>query len=170
MNGVLNPYEVYSKGYISGIKESNIQPNSIDLTVANVYTMNGTLVLYENENNRRQLPEYTELKTFMYDGVEMFKLEPGTRFQIEFNEKLALPNDICGITLVRSSMAKSGCTGENGLFDSGYHGACGMMVQVQAESYIEVGASIAQMIFFKAEASRMYNGFYQGTESPMEWV
>ena len=67
-------------------------------------------------------------------------------------------------------MAKSGCTGENGLFDSGYQGACGMMVSVQEESYIEVGASIAQMLFFYTEASRLYDGFYQGTTSPSEWV
>ena len=67
-------------------------------------------------------------------------------------------------------MAKSGCTGENGLFDRGYQGAGGMMVSVQAESYIEVGASIAQMLFFEADSSKLYNGFYQGTNSPMEWV
>jgi len=44
-----------------------------------------------------------------------------------------------------------------------------MMVQVQAESFIEVGASIAQMIFFTASTSREYNGFYQGSIGPEEW-
>lgn len=99
----------------------------------------------------------------------MYKLEPGQRYQIEFKEQLSLPNDICALTLVRSSMAKSGCTGENGLFDSGYQGGTGMMVSVQDESYIQVGASIAQMIFFETESSRPYNGYYQNTKSPLEW-
>lgn len=166
---IISPKEITRNRYITGVREDNIQPNSIDLTVSKVYTINGTLVLFASKENRRQLPDYAELKTFLYEGVEMYKLEPGQRYQIEFNEKLNLPKDICGLTLVRSSMAKSGCTGENGLFDSGYKGACGMMVQVQAESYIEVGASIAQMIFFETEASKMYNGFYQNTDSPMEW-
>ena len=176
MNGIINPVKIVTNNFISGVNPDNIQPNSIDLTVSNVYTINGTLVLFADKKNRRQLPEYTPLKSFSYpvdiefkNSVEMFKLEPGIRYQIEFNEILDLPSNVCGITLVRSSMAKSGCTGENGLFDSGYKGACGMMVQVQAESYIEVGASIAQMIFFETEASKMYNGFYQNTDSPMEW-
>lgn len=169
MNGVINPSTVVEKEFITGVNPENIQPNSIDLTVSKVYTINGTLVLYANKENRRKLPEYTELRPFNYDGVNMYKLEPGIRYQIEFNETLDLDNTLCGITLVRSSMAKSGCTGENGLFDSGYQGACGMMVQVQAESYIEVGASIAQMIFLNSETTKTYNGFYQGTNSPMEW-
>jgi len=169
MHGVINPSYIHRWGFIEGIQEGNIQPNSIDLTVSKVYTINGTLVLYANKETRRKLPEYSEMKPFLYEGVEMYRLEPGIRYQIEFNEQLSLPDYICGITLVRSSMAKSGCTGENGLFDSGYKGACGMMVQVQAESYIEVGASIAQMIFMSADASKMYDGFYQNTQSPMEW-
>jgi len=169
MMGVIDPHDVVATGCISGVREENIQPNSVDLTVSKIYTINGTLVLYANKENRRKLPEYTEMKSFLYEGVEMYKLEPGIRYQVEFNEQLKLNDTLCGITLVRSSMAKSGCTGENGLFDSGYEGACGMMVQVQAESYIEVGASIAQMIFLTSETSKTYNGFYQGTNSPMEW-
>jgi len=170
MDAVINPLEIVYSGYIKNVKPENIQPNSIDLTVASVYTITGSLVLFANKENKRRLPEYHSLKTFPFEGVEMFKLEPGYRYQIEFNEVLNLPSSVCGLTLVRSSMAKSGCTGENGLFDSGYQGACGMMVSVQEESYIEVGASIAQMLFFYTEASRLYDGFYQGTTSPSEWV
>ena len=170
MNGIINPQKVITLGYIKDFKPENVQPNSIDLSVASVYTINGSLVLFADKKNKRQLPEYAPMKTFSYEGVEMFKLEPGQRYQVEFNEKLHLGDTVCGLTLVRSSMAKSGCTGENGLFDSGYQGACGMMVSVQEESYIEVGASIAQMLFFYTEASKLYNGFYQGTTSPSEWV
>ena len=99
----------------------------------------------------------------------MYRLHPATRYQVEFTAKLNLPEHLCGITLVRSTMAKSGCTGENGLFDSGYEGGCGMMVSVQTESYIEQGASIAQMIFLAANSSKMYSGFYQGSNGPLEW-
>jgi len=167
MNGILNPLSVIN--YVDNFKLENVQPNSLDLTVSTVYTISGPLVLFAGKEKRRQLPEYSPLKTFLYEGVEMFKLEPGNRYQIEFSEILNLPDNICAITLVRSSMAKSGCNGENGLFDSGYHGPCGMMVSVQEESYIELGASIAQMLFFSTEASRMYEGFYMGTKTPMEW-
>lgn len=170
MVGIINPYSAVAKGYISNVKLDNIQPNSIDLTVNSVYTINGPLILFADKSNRRRLPEYSVMKTFQFEGVEMYKLEPGIRYQIEFREMLNLPPDVCGLTLVRSTMAKSGCTGENGLFDSGYQGASGMMVSVQAESYIEVGSSIAQMLFFSTETSKVYEGFYQGSNGPMEWV
>lgn len=169
MTGILNPYEVTQRGWISNFSPDNVQPNSIDLTVDKVYTMSGTLVLYKDTTSRK-LPEYTPLRTFTYEGLEMYKLEPGQRYQIEFREQLSLPDNVCALTLVRSSMAKSGCTGENGLFDSGYRGGTGMMVSVQDESYIQVGASIAQMIFLEASSSKPYNGYYQNTRSPMEWV
>jgi len=169
MAGILNPLKVVERGCISGVNPNNIQPNSIDLTVDKVFTMSGTLVLYK-DSTERKLPDYTPLKTFTYEGLEMYKLEPGQRYQIEFKEQLKLPEDICALTLVRSSMAKSGCTGENGLFDSGYSGGTGMMVSVQDESYIQVGASIAQMIFFEVESSRPYNGYYQNSTSPLEWA
>lgn len=168
MTGILNPSEITQRGWINNFSSDNIQPNSIDLRVDKVYTMNGTLVLYKDTINRK-LPEYTPLKTFTYEGLEMYKLEPGQRYQIEFKELLSLPDNVCALTLVRSSMAKSGCTGENGLFDSGYRGGTGMMVSVQDTSYIEVGASIAQMIFFEASSSRPYNGYYQDSRSPLEW-
>jgi len=167
--GVLNPEEVVRKGYISKTISDRIQPNSIDLTVQNVYVISGPLILFADKETKRQLPEYNLIKPFPYEGREMYLLEPGIRYQVEFNETLSFDTSICGITLVRSTMAKSGCSGENGLFDSGYHGACGMMVSVQTPSYIEVGSSIAQMIFFSTNSSKVYNGFYQGSESPMEW-
>ena len=166
---IIDPFEVVSKGYIGRAKLENIQPNSIDLTLAQVYEIEGPLVLFANKENRRRLPQYKLIKPFPYEGVDMYQLEPGKRYQAEFNELLQLPEDICALTLVRSTMAKSGCTGENGLFDSGYRGATGMMVSVQTESFIEIGACIAQMIFFKAETSKTYDGFYQGALTPLEW-
>ena len=169
MTSVLNPNDVIERGCITNYNPDNVQPNSIDLTVDKVYTMNGTLVLYKDTTSRK-LPDYTPLKTFTYEGLEMYKLEPGQRYQIEFREQLNLHSNVCALTLVRSSMAKSGCTGENGLFDSGYCGGTGMMVSVQDESYIQVGASIAQMIFLEASTSKTYNGYYQNTTSPMEWA
>ena len=171
MQGILNPEKVVNLGYIHQVRAEDIQPNSIDLRVLDIYEIKGNLVLFADKNNRRELPEYHLIQPFPYgDGFKMYKLEPGKRYQVEFEALLDLPQDVCAITLVRSTMAKSGCTGENGLFDSGYKGACGMMIAVQAESYIEEYAPIAQMVFFGAESSKLYNGFYQGTNSPLEWL
>lgn len=168
---VANPSQLIGNA-ISIVPQSQIQPNSIDLTVNKVYEIRGTLALFK-ESHRRQLPEYFSVHPFTIEYPEgpskMFVLEPGKRYQVEFAEKLTIPEDLCGITLVRSTMAKSGCSGENGLFDSGYTGPCGMMISVQDNCYVEEGAAIAQMIFLGASSHKLYDGFYQDTSSPMEW-
>ena len=73
MNGIINPVKIVTNNFISGVNPDNIQPNSIDLTVSNVYTINGTLVLFADKKNRRQLPEYTPLKSFSYPVDIEFK-------------------------------------------------------------------------------------------------
>ena len=168
--GVINPEHAIALGIIKGPLFEDIQPNSIDLRVSEIYEIQGNLVLYANRN-QRELPQYSPIKKFPYSNSvpNMYKLNPGHRYQIEFNAQLEIPADICGVTMVRSTMAKSGCSGENGLFDSGYRGGCGMMISVQSPTYIELDAPVAQILFFKAESHRLYNGFYQGGTSPLEW-
>jgi len=166
---IVDPQVVVDREFITGVKPENIQPNSIDLSINEIFTIHGALTLYADKE--RELPYYKPIEPFInFRNKKMYKLEPGKRYQVEFNEKLNLPGNLCGLTLVRSSMAKSGCTGENGLFDSGYKGSCGMMVSVQEESFVEVGACIAQMLFFEADSSKLYEGFYQNMDSPFDWA
>lgn len=169
--GVVDPRLVSKLGIVQGHAERQIQGNSIDLTVKDVFLIQGGVVLYSD--GRRELPAYSPVvpyKPYSLEGQSWYKLEPDSLYQIEFNETVKIPDYLCGITLVRSTMAKSGCSGENGLFDSGYQGSTGMMVSVESESHIEVGASIAQMIFYRSNARRAkYKGHYQGLNGPLEW-
>lgn len=164
--GVLNPRYVIERGAISNYSPERIQGNSIDLRVNRVFRIDGGITIYEN--NERVLPPYEEITPF-HDprvdqsdrrDVEMFSFSRDHLYQVEFFEKVALPEDICAITILRSSLFKSGASGETGLFDSGYEGETGMSLNVKFDSYIERGSAVAQMIFFSTSSAKLYDGRY----------
>ena len=162
--GVLDPRVVVAHG-VMNVKPELIRGNSIDLTVREVYVVQGGVTL--RADGSRQLPAYS-LVTPDHEGF--YALDPATVYQFEFEQSVDLPHWMCGITMIRSSMAKSGCSGENGLFDSGYRGSTGMMIRVGHRSYVQRGAAVAQMVFFRAHAEgALYEGFYQETSGPSEW-
>jgi dUTP pyrophosphatase len=174
--GVLSPREMIQRNVIQNYDPEKIQGNSIDLRVKDVFQIDGGIVLHKNGD--RELPPYRRVKSFSAprvgkqtnEGPEecfYFKLEPQHLYQIEFEEQVTIPLDVCSITVLRSSMFKSGASGESGLFDSGYSGQTGMTIAVKFESLVEVGAAVAQMIFFSADAAKPYAGYYQQNSS---WV
>ncbi len=128
--GVADPRLVVRAGFIQDVSPKQLQGNSIDLKVKDVFRIDGGISLYRS--GKRELPEYVIQN---YNPVDfMYKLDPQHLYQIEFEETVALPWYLCGITLIRSSMAKSGCSGESGLYDSGYAGSTGMSVSVKFAS------------------------------------
>lgn len=162
---VLNPRDLVEQGIVTGVQESCISGNSIDLCIKEVFEITQGIVLHKDGS--RRLPDYhratTVARSLHKDGVgrDYWQFVSGKLYQVEFTEQVSLPPDIAGITLMRSSMFKSGAAGEPGLFDSGYTGGTGMSVSVKFTSMVEVGAPIAQMIFLRSDASKSYNGYYQ---------
>lgn len=134
--------------------EKSFQPNSYDLQTWAVYEICGGVTLYADGS--KELPEYRA--TEPEDGF--FTLVPDVLYQVEAHETVKMPHNICGISIMRSSMAKSGASGEIGLYDSGYQGSLGMTVKVKHECRIQEGASIAQVLFFGAMSSHLYEGEY----------
>jgi len=172
--GVLDPRHIVKAGIIEGVEDRLIQGNSIDLTVDSVYEIVGGLTM--RKDGSRILPSYLRIhpmSIYSKEGLPIFNgwtLVSGGLYQVEFEQKLHLPSYVCGMTLVRSSMAKSGSSGENGLFDSGYSGSVGMMIQVKHSTKLECGSAIAQMVFMRANAKRaLYRGHYQRKDGPNEW-
>lgn len=141
--------------HLSGALEGNVQPNSIDLRINEVFVIGSGLVLWED--GRRKLPEYTKIEPS--DG--WFTLSPTELYQVEFMESIQVPSGVCGITLLRSTMFKSGASGESGLYDTGYRGGVGMTISVKHPVSIQQGARVAQILFFEAQESSQYRGYYQ---------
>lgn len=146
----LEEYIVQSKG-----RKILFQPNSIDLRIDEVYVIGEGLRL--SANGDRELPDYARVEA----DRGWFKLRSDQLYQIEFEEKVDMPLGVCGITLLRSTMFKSGASGESGLFDSGYRGGTGMTIATRKDVQIERGAPIAQMLFFESEEGSLYSGYYQ---------
>jgi deoxycytidine triphosphate deaminase len=167
--GVVDPRKVIQAGFIEGVEQRLVQGNSVDLSIAYVYEIVGGLVL--RNDGSRVLPDYKLIEPIDLFDMTGYVLSPDKLYQVEFSQTVKLPDYLCALTLVRSSMAKSGCSGENGLFDSGYFGSIGMMVKVSHETKLEVDSAIAQMMFFRSNAKKAsYKGYYQGSVGPADWM
>lgn len=155
---VLDPVKVVPK-YLSNYSVDNINANSYDLRVDRMFEVLGGISIYAD--GTRELPKYREVKTYTdYQDRKLYKLTPGTLYQVETFESVDLPPQVSAITLMRSSMHKSGASGEVGLYDTGYSGKCGMTVSVGSECVVEHGASLFQLVFLGAETTHKYRGRY----------
>lgn len=167
---VLSPRWIVDQGYVKGFDENLIQGNSLDCRLGQVYKIDGGITLHRD--GRRELPAYELVEPLLYPEISQgdsfqasfYHFTPQHLYQIEFMEEVNLPNNVCGITLLRSSMAKAGVTSENGLYDSGYSGSTGMSLAVKFDSTIESQSAVAQMLFFSADSSKLYNGFYHNKD------
>lgn len=158
---ILNPRKLRS--ILSKSESSNIGPNSYDLQVETVYEILEGIQIFKD--GTRHLPPYREvLPEIDEEGREVFRLRKGHLYQVESIEEVSVPEGVAGITIMRSSMHKSGASGEVGLYDTGYSGKCGMTVSVQFDSIVEKGASIFQLVLFEAREDFLYNGFYKNEE------
>lgn len=168
--GVVDPRLVVRLGIVKGVEGEHVQGNSIDLSVREVFKTEGSLAL--RKSGERELPEFIpEPLIVNRKGLKCFRLLPGNVYQVEFEQTIDLPHFLCGVTLIRSTLGKSGCSGENGLYDSGYSGSMGMMVTVLNTAFIEQGATVAQVMLFRSHSKgNSYQGFYQNTKGPSEWT
>lgn len=154
---ILDP-AVWVPDLLEDYDQNNIGPNSYDLRASRVFEITEGIHLYAD--GTRRLPPYREVQPFLLEGREHFKFVPGLLYQVEARETIMLTHGVCALNVMRSSMHKSGASGEIGLFDSGYSGSCGMTVSVRHESYVEKGASIFQLLCFEAESTKLYDGMY----------
>ncbi len=142
--------------YLENIKEAQIQPSGVDLTVEKILTINGKgKLLKENI----VLPKYRELpannnKWFLKQGI----------YIITYEQVIRIPNRAAGIVLPRSSLMRMGAIIYTALWDPGYEGKGASLLQVVNPNgvVIERGARISQLILFKSEAKEKYSGRYQG--------
>lgn len=150
---VLNPQRLASLGVVTDLLQENISCNSIDLRIHRVYEIRGLLDLTQEE---RILPEFVEVE---FDDI--LELKPHKTYQVEFYEKVHLTSSLCAISILRSTLFKSGASGEVGLYDSGYSGSTGMTITPSIPLRVRKGSSIAQLLVFSCDSNKTYDGFYR---------
>lgn len=142
-------------------RDSQLQPNGIDLTLATVSRFEGAGTL-ARDNQDRRLPDVEALS---FDSDASIHLEPGP-YLVRFNETVNLPDDCMAYARPRSSLLRSGVALHTAVWDAGYsgQGVALLVVYNPAGFRLQRDARIVQLVFHRlgyATASG-YQGGYQG--------
>lgn len=156
------------------LKKEQIQPNSIDLTLANTWAKmipNST-----NDNGKIIDPRYkVKYKKFTFkkevdeDEIEReyFILRPKEFVLMASNEVLNIPNGVIAFVQGRSSIARLAIqTEQAGLIDSGFNGTITFEVFNQSDHAIKLykDMRIAQVYFFKSQYAKEIYGSDKGSK------
>ena len=139
-----------------------VQPNGVELTLAEVYRFSEYGVLPAPGEGERRLPDSYVIKPNR-DG--WWHLDPGP-YRIIYNEYVCIPAFLCAIARPRSSVLRMGASIETALWDSGYEGRSESLLVVQnaAGFRVQRGARLIQLVFMTLgkNAGKTYEGRYRG--------
>jgi len=137
---------------------AQIQPAGVDLTVRQVYSIEGELVLGVR---KRILPQYTKVS----DKNGTWDLKPGV-YKVIFNEIVEVPPNLVALCFPRSTLLRSGVILMCTVWDPGYVGRGEALLHVINPNglIIERNARVAQLVFIKLvkPPHKTYQGIYLG--------
>jgi len=143
----------YVAAYVEPLRESQVQPNGVDLTLATVFEQVSTGRVVRGG---KEIGERRELESD--DGV--FSLSPGG-YVVRYGERVTIPEDHVGFIYPRSSLMRNSCMVNTAVWDAGYSGRGEGLLEVHHDVELEAGARIAQIVFARAEHAGVYDGSYQ---------
>ncbi len=170
---IISPLKAYKKGYITGLLNPDKQVGSdgVDVTIQHVAKVDLTDVAVVSEDKRLSKHRNREgvgLETI--DGHQYYVLTEGV-YDITFNESFNLPKNVSAIIMLRSTLVRNGCTGEAGLYDSGFNAVGGMFLHVKGGGRIRLqqNVRIAQAVFVDSNTHKLYDGQYN-KQSTGHWL
>lgn len=88
-------------------------------------------------------------------------IQPGKFKNVQLMESFNLKGVFSAIW-IRSSLSRKGIFQSSGLFDDNFCGIGGISLYNMSEHPITItkGTRICQMVFFKSDPAKLYNGFY----------
>ena len=141
-------------------RDTQLQPNSVELTLRSVETLKGPGDI-DFDNSQRHIPDSENIE---FDAEGWIMLAPGT-YKVTFNEIVDIPLDLAAIARPRSSLLRCGVTVESAVWDSGYKGRSESMLVVHNPYGFRVkrNARLLQLVFYSlhGEVSQGYSGRYQ---------
>lgn len=164
--GVINPKEILERNIIQIPEDVDIdkilQPNGIDLYLSSVSEIDQIGASTEVGDNVKTLHRLGRplptTKGRLED--EYFLLEKNRAYRVETEYNLKLPEDVAACIFVRSTLNRNGVLLGSGLWDSGYDGMIGSTLYPQVNCRLYPPCRFAQIVFFRAESSRLYDGTY----------
>ncbi|ADJ26506.1 deoxyuridine 5'-triphosphate nucleotidohydrolase [Dehalogenimonas lykanthroporepellens BL-DC-9] len=138
--------------------DAQVQPNGIDLTLKEVFTLEEEGVIARDNADRRLTP----LSEIPFDKGRLH-LAPGS-YLITYNEIVNLPRDVMALGRARSSLLRCGAAIHTAVWDAGYSGRSQSLLVVYhpAGITLEADARLMQLVFFRlSDTTEAYNGIYQ---------
>ena len=144
-----------SKSSLTEVQDGDVQPNAVDLRLARVYRINGSLFEVSNEHKKHRGSE-----EITPDQEGYYLLAPGSYEVVMENIINVGPNE-AGWVITRSTLNRNGCFLTSGLYDSGYHGVMAGVLHVTiGPARIKQGTRIGQYLSFDSESLSSYDGDY----------
>ncbi|MCL9814248.1 deoxyuridine 5'-triphosphate nucleotidohydrolase [Natranaeroarchaeum aerophilus] len=140
---------------LSSVTDEQIQPNGVDLTVANVFeqTEPGRI-----GRDGKSIGEREELAPSA--ETETYHLDPG-HYIARYGETISIPEGHVGFVLPRSSLMRNSAMLHTAVWDAGYTGRGEGLLDVNHELELQQDARIAQLVLSRAEHVGSYDGSYQ---------
>lgn len=144
---------------LTGIKEIDIQPNAVDLRVANILGVGSGIFSVTEDEHGKELKQHRGSYPITTTNDRWF-LQPGT-YEIVMENNIYVGEGEAGWVITRSTLNRNGVFITSGLYDSGYNGVMAGSLHVTGGPFIlSKGARVAQFLLFKSEVLKMYNGSY----------
>lgn len=140
---------------ITNLDEDMVAQNAIDIRIKSVRKILPTLfTIDETQKVHRESEELTT------DGDGYWLLPVGS-YEVVADHIITMGDDESGFVITRSTLNRNGVFVTTGNYDSGYKGSLAMCLHVTTGPMrIQKGTRIAQMLLWKAEALKQYDGDY----------
>ena len=150
-----------SNSIITPFNEGDVQPNAVDIRLERVLKVQPDVFELSEESKKHR--SSVELKA--EDGF--WTIPPGV-YDVLFDARVIIASGECGWVIPRSTLLRNGVTVNSGLYDSGYAGVVGAMMEVRvSDMRVTVNARVGQFILTQAATQSMYSGDY-GSGKRME--
>lgn len=146
--------------HVDPVSEVQVQPNGVDLTLADVLEPRGAGYIGRSEKAVGDRGSLTpETPTEAEPG--RYYLPPGG-YVVQYRETVSVPRGHVGFLFPRSTLLRNACSLNTAVWDAGYTGKGEGLLQVYGDLEIEEGARIGQFVLATAGEGGAYDGSYQG--------
>lgn len=149
----------YVAEHVSPISSSQVQPNGVDITVAQI---DEPIDAGRIGRDGKTISDRQEIApSAVSDTEETYYLAPGA-YVARYDETVQIPEGHVGFIYPRSSLMRNGCMLHTAVWDAGYEGQGAGLLVVHHDVEIERYARIGQLVLARGHHDATYDGSYQG--------
>lgn len=166
---IVNPKWILDEGYVKPFEgnpdivtdpndgECALQQNGIDLRLDTVQVADGAtrFSLHKKKDTRCS---YHPLEP---NADNDFLFFPGKQYAVDCMEWVEIPQGTAAYIFMRSSVNRYSGMFLTALWDAGFRGRTGGIFRPYVPTTVERGCRMAQIVFFRADSYRPYEGQYQ---------